>query len=164
MSEIERSDFGAGVVVCLAKFSEHLREHGPYSERLIREYAGWTPERDQQLRLEAERYPTGDAAQKLARISVAEISERVRGGDRAAALSSMIEMWMNAASDHFYDLDDGKAPEPLRELAALALNIGHGFTGEQWTIATVDRIRELWRESCLAVDRLLGVEPDWGEY
>lgn len=30
------------------------------------------------------------------------------------------------------------------------------------TIEHVDRIRELWRLSCLAVDERLGVEADWG--
>jgi len=32
------------------------------------------------------------------------------------------------------------------------------------TIEHVDRIRELWRLSCLAVDERLGVEADWGEW
>lgn len=31
-------------------------------------------------------------------------------------------------------------------------------------MSTRDRIRELWRLSCLAVDERLGVEADWGEW
>jgi hypothetical protein len=156
------SEFGKGIVVCLAKFSEHLHEHGPYSERSIREYAKTTDAQRTKMVEEAGKFPRGDSAQTLSRLSVFDISAEVRGG-REEAISSAIEMWMNAASDHFYDLDD-RAPPPLRKLADLALRIGHGFTGETWTLETVDEIRDLWRESCLAVDQLLGVEPDWGKW
>ncbi|HTZ63498.1 MAG TPA: hypothetical protein VMB51_05285 [Solirubrobacteraceae bacterium] len=156
----EGSEFGAGIVVCLAKFSEHLHEHGPYSERQIREFADWTPQERGRCEAEALRYPVGDAAQKLARMASAE---RMREGDRVKALSAMIEMWMNGASDHLIDLDE-KAPEPLKELAELALRIGHGFTGETWTMEHVKRIRELWKAASVAVDRMLGIEPDWGQW
>jgi hypothetical protein len=156
----ERSEFGRGIVVCLAKFSEHLHEHGTFSERTIREFARWTPKEKARCQQEAAGYPHGDSAAKLRRMRVAEV---MGDGDSAAALSSMIEMWMNGASDHFYDLDPA-APAPLRELADLTLRIGHGFTGERWTIETADRIRSLWQEACLEVDRRLGVDPDWGEF
>jgi hypothetical protein len=153
------SEFGRGVVVCLAKFSEHLWEGGVYTERLIREYAGWTDAERARCQAEAQRFPRGDAAQKLGRMYLAEIGHR----DRELNLSRLIVMWMHGACDHFYDLDDDKAPAPLRELAALTIRIGRGFiVTEPWTLETVERIRELWRESCLALDRQLGVEPDWG--
>lgn len=156
------AEFGAGIVVCLAKFSEHLHEHGPYSERAIREFASWSDAEHARRAAEAEKFPLGDSAAKLLRMSLYEGSAD-RGG-REAAISDAIGMWMNAASDHFYELDQEKAPKPLRELADLTLRIGHGFTEETWTIETMDRIRELWRDSCLAVDRMLGVEPDWGKW
>lgn len=153
------SEFGAGIVVCLAKFSEHLHEHGPFSERAIREFARWTPEERRRCQAEARRYPRGDSAAKLRRMDVADRA----GRSREESLSHMIHMWLNAASDHFYDLDD-RAPAPLRELAALTLSIGHGFEDELYGIDVVDRIRDLWRASCEAIDRELGVEPDWGHF
>lgn len=154
------SEFGAGIVVCLVKFSEHMYEHGFFSERTIRDYAHLTEEELSRLRAEAARYPKGDAAAKLLRLSV--IHEDIYGS-KEVALSHLIEMWMNAASDHMYDLDE-RAPEPLKELAALTLRIGHGFSGETWTIEHVDKIRELWQAATLSVDRMIGLEPDWGSY
>jgi hypothetical protein len=157
----EPSEFGKGIVVCLAKFSEHLSEHGPYSERMIMEYARWTPEEKAYCEKELRQYPHGDAAQKLARMTLFEMMERLERS-KQEVISHAIEMWMNAASDHFYDLDE-RAPKPLKELADLALRIGHGFTGEIWTVQTIQTVRELWQQSCLAVDRMLGIEPDWGD-
>lgn len=160
-SEIpEPSEFGKGVVVCLAKFSEHLHQHGPYSEHAIRQYAEWTPAEQLRREAEARRYPVGDSARKLSEMAALSYG----GASKDENVSRYISMWMNAASDHFYDLDRDKAPAVLAELADLALRIGHGFTDETWTVQTIDRIRELWRESCLAVDQLLGVEPEWGSW
>lgn len=143
------SEFGAGIVVCLAKFSEHLHEHGPYGEAAIRRYA---------------KCSDIDNLTPTSALWVIEHFRRAGGDSKEAAISEAIEGWMNSASDHFYDLDEDKAPEPLKKLADLTLRIGHGFTGETWTIETIDEIRDLWQQSCLAVDRLLGVEPDWGEW
>lgn len=118
----EPSEFGRGIAVCLAKFSEHLANHHY-------EY----------------------------------VAKAKDGGPQE--LSLKIEMWMNAASDHFYDLNRDIAPGPLVELADFALKIGHGFTGQVWTMKDVQKIIALWRKACLALDQLLGVEDaDWGEW
>ena len=133
-----------------------------YSEMDIREYDRWTEAEAARRAEEAQRFPMGDSAAKLARMALFESHGERTGKERAIAMA--IEMWMNGASDHFYDLDRERAPAVLCELADLTLKIGHGFSDETWTIETVDRIRELWRESCLAVDRQLGTEPDWGSW
>jgi hypothetical protein len=127
----EGSEYGAGIVVCLAKFTEHL----------------WTRE-------------PGSAGE------LSDLSRAImRPGDTKAKLySHEVERWANGASDHFYDLDE-RAPEPLKELASLTLRMGHGFTGETWTADDMGRVRALWKESCLAVDEMLGIEdPDWGRW
>jgi hypothetical protein len=137
------SEFGRGVVVCLAKFSEHLaNEHA----RAITSGITWqkmSPERQRRWRAESGRG-------HIRRVE-------------SIGLSKMIEMWANGASDHFFGLSD-QAPGPLQELAAFTLLVGHGFQEEEWTAGTWKRILELWKESCLAVDRQLGVEPDWGQW
>lgn len=157
--EAEPSEFGAGIVVCLAKFSEHL--WNDHYER-IRHMAWWAAldeTKRQQQREEAARFPVGDAARRLAAVHFLTYQDTPE-----KALSRQIEMWMNGASDHFYDLDKERAPEPLRELGSLALRIGHGFTGETWTMEHVERIRDLWKQSCLALDERLGTKPDWGQW
>jgi hypothetical protein len=118
------SEFGSGVVVCLAKFSQHLDNIHRFKETYT---------------------------------SI--------GKDETSVLYDAITMAMNGASDHFYDLDRDKAPESLIKLADLTLEIGHGFRGGVvYTQDTVDEIFKLWEESCLAVDKMLGVDGDWGTW
>src|ERR1044072_4426996 len=105
--------------------------------------------------------PYGDAADKLRRVHMYDISLKSHG-TKEKVVSSYIELWANAASDHFYDLDRNLARPPLCELADLTLKMGHGFTDTVWTVEDMDRVRELWKESCLALDLRLGTIPDWG--
>jgi hypothetical protein len=144
--EQEESEFGAGLVVCLAKFSEHLEGERP---RALALFAQWIKD--------GQPTPMPQECRSM------DIALKVRGTVEAA-LSSEIEMWMNAASDHFYDLDRERAPESLLELADLTLEIGHGFTGKMWDETHLTRIRELWKHSCLELDRKLKTKPDWGTW
>lgn len=156
----EPSEFGKGIVVCLAKFSEHLWNH--FYERVqnaIRWQEMSVADRIEREN-EAARFPRGDAARFISNVKSAFSGIR---DSPEQDISMQIEMWMNGASDHFYDLDE-KAPPALRELAELSLRIGHGFTGETWTKETVTRIRELWEQACLEVDAMLGVEAEWGQW
>jgi hypothetical protein len=156
-----RSEYGAGVVICLVKFSEHLRD--PMHERVMA--AGRWKCMDSRARekalAEAARHPHGDSARHYALIPrMIEIYD-----DEDRYLSSTIEVWANAASDHFGDLDYEKAPQSLCDLASLMLRMGHGFTGQRWTWDDYERVRDLWKQACLDVDRRLGVaRPDWGEW
>lgn len=157
--EDEGSEFGAGLVVCLAKFSAHLE-----NDRCMRIiHAGWWKGADQEKRLrwagEARQHPRGDSAEIVGDAK----SVFWHGGTDEKDLSQAIVMWMNGASDHLYDIDES-APEPLKELAAFCLHIGHGFTDEIWTLDDLKRIHELWQEACLALDQRLGVKADWGQW
>lgn len=159
-----KSEFGSGVVVCLVKFSEHLAggSHS-FGERMIRTLDSWRElSEDQQTKekQQARDKPLGDAADLMRTLDIAMMGRRTP----SEAISYTMELWMNAASDHFYDLDRERAPQPLIELADLTLKIGHGFTGQTWTIADLDRIRELWQASSEALDKALGATPDWGEW
>lgn len=147
----ERSKFGAGVVVCLAKFSEHM----------------WCPAAKRVRDLLPDSRPT-DHTKRAVEFEEEFVAKYPQYKDETTAaqraLSREIEMWMNGASDHFYDLDRERAPQALCDLADFTLDIGHGFKNTQWTKADWYRVHELWREACIAVDRQLGTEPDWGEY
>lgn len=76
-------------------------------------------------------------------------------------------MWASGAGDHFFDLDEERAPQPLKDLAELVIRMRNTHLGSNWTWQKgqdMDRVRELWRESCVALDRALGTVPNWGEY
>lgn len=135
------SEFGSGIAVCLAKFSEHLWN---------RTDPGMNPQDDRlKWSIDFERKYRPDESEEQ---------------HEARAHSELLHLWANAASDHFYDLDRDKAPAPLVELADLTLEIGHGFGDRIWTSSDYRRIRELWKQSCLALDEMLGVAAEWGEY
>lgn len=152
----EPSKFGAGIVVCLAKFSEHLCNDWFDRVRHVAQWSKMSEPEKARMTAEAKKYPVGDSARFMLDISFSGTSE--------AALSHYIELWMNAASDHFYDLDRKRSPESLCELATLCLRIGHGFTGEIWTWETVDEIHRLWKQACLDLDASIGVKADWGQW
>jgi hypothetical protein len=152
-----QSEFGRGLIVCLAKFSAHLE--GEWFSR-VRHAEHWRkmgPDARARIATEAKTHPYGDSARLFAHIFI-------HRQDADAGLSREIVSWMNGASDHFYDLDRERSPAPLIELADLCLKIGHGFRNEQYTWATVEEIERLWRESCLALDKTLGVTADWGQW
>lgn len=165
MSEDSRSEFGAGLVVCLAKFSEHLwGGGGAYTEEIIHDFNRYVemPERRRDKeREEAAQYPSGSSAAFLRNVDIAGLGE---GMTPERTLSHLVEIWLNGASDHFYELDRELAPDPLVQLADLTLEAGHGFTDKVWGMDTVQKIRDLWRDSCLELDEKLGAEPDWGNW
>lgn len=172
----KQSEFGAGLVVCLAKFSEHLWHD---RERDIYTYDRWLKKTEAQQAREIEeaaQYPRGDAAERLRTIERFRFDEDgfhrypiLAAGcetPQAYAMSQAIAMWANAAGDHFFDLDTERAPQPLRDLADLMIRMRNTHLNEPtcWTIADLDRVRELWRESCIALDKMLGTVPNWGEW
>ena len=156
--EPDHSEFGAGVVVCLAKFAEHLGHDSRHN--VVYNTHRWSKmddyERDQ-IREEINGHPNGDAARKYGLVISLE-------GFQSNPVSSAIEMWANGASDHFYDLDRDKAPESLKELASITLSMGHGFQRNDWTFEEFENVHKLFRQACLDVDKMLGVEPDWGQW
>lgn len=163
------SEFGRGIVIPLVKFSQHLGYGETYHSAIT---AGWrwlemTPEEKQQKIQESEEYPRGDAAGFMQSLGVAEIYTEAVSNTPEHAISRMLEMWMYAAADHFYELDD-KAPQALKDLASLALRMGRpwgGDIGKVWGKEDYDRIFDLWKEATLQVEAQLGVrDAAWGEW
>lgn len=162
LPEEERgSEFGKGVIICLAKFSEHLWNR--WAENIIYtiRWQNMTDEERQNIHKEMEIHPHGDASRHYGMIIAMEGSRF----DNRDAVSSAMELWANGASDHFYDLERDLCPPSLVELADLTLTMGHGFTGQKWTEEDWKKIQKLWEDACYELDLQLGVEnPDWGNY
>lgn len=159
MSE-ERSEFGRGVVVCLAKFSEHLMG----KEREVVEL-------DALRRGQIPRSSLKSGTELRLRFQEDWWCEhpeyRRTANPLEAAISHAIEMWGSGAGDHLLELDTEHSPEPLRQLGDLMVAIRTVHMRPErsvFTMETLKRVRELWCESCLAIDRQLGAEPDWGEW
>jgi hypothetical protein len=161
MLEPKESEFGAGIVVCLAKFAEHLGRN-EWNARVYntKRWIDMSESERDSKRREIKQSPHGDAARDYGLLIATERIEI----DPVTHMSSAIEMWANGASDHFYDLDRDKAPESLCKLADIALAMGHGYERHDWSYDEYLDLLEIYKQACIDVDKMLGVEPDWGQY
>jgi len=84
--------------------------------------------------------------------------------------SRQVEMWANGASDHLYEIEVPQGKEwarirkEVKQLQDKGLEIGHGFTGKQWTAEDRMELERLTESIALMIDRKLGLKPDIGEW
>lgn len=151
-SNTEPSEFGRGVVICLAKFSEHLCNRWAETAQTIRWWETATDRRRREDIQSASEHPQGDAARRMTMLG-------------HTSLAQALQFWANGARDHFLELDRDRAPTALCALADLVLKMGnvypqHSCTWDDWL-----RVHELWKDSCLELDALLdAANPDWGAW
>lgn len=156
----KHSEFGAGIVVCLAKFSEHLW--------IERERTAWELcryKRDGKGELSKDAQRRLDFATEWQR----KYPEYVHpyGDPLTYAIHDEIGMWANAAGDHFFDLDRERAPKELVELGDFMIWLRNDHlrdTQSVYGLAELERVRELWQAACIALDRMLGTKPNWGSW
>lgn len=147
------SEFGAGVVVCLVKFSEHIAN--PEARR-IEKAIRWIKSRPiEREKLMEEEDPEWQLV--LALDEVATSSEEM--------LDGLIVTWANGASDHLSELDLDVAPESFRELRELLFelrypDVGGNFRGEEEWLTMLS----LWSTVAMDLDVMLGTKPEWGDW
>jgi hypothetical protein len=157
------SEFGKGLVVCLTKFAEHFENR--WAEQISSVHTFYyiykgdkakLSELDRQIRRDAEDF---EAVQLAVHKNVDE------------ALSSLIELWANGATDHLYDIEvpedwkENEIGKKVAELQKLGLAMGHGFTGKLWKYEDFLNLLKLTREIALMVDLRLGLKnADLGQY
>ncbi len=155
-----QSEFGAGIVVCLAKFSEHLW--------IERERTAWELCR-------YKRDGKGELSKDAQRCLESAIDWQRKypeyilpfGDPLTYAIHDQIGMWANGAGDHFFDLDRERAPRELVELGDFMIYLRNDHLRDEksvYDIEDLERVRELWRAACIAVDRMLGTKPNWGKW
>jgi hypothetical protein len=156
----KQSEFGAGLVVCIAKFSEHL-----WTERdaAIYELVAFKDGKRTHAQLSTEAQHRVDFAERW---WLSHPEYRRADTPLDAAIAEQIEMWASGAADHFADLDEERAPEPLKELAAVMWRLRNRHLNETPlpTGGDMETVKRLWQESCIALDRMLGTVPNWGEW
>ena len=159
MTDKEESEFGKGLVVNLVKCAEHL----DFGNRHLRRVFA------------VDRWIKGGMKDELTSDSVdiehfKRVELKVRGEPKRA-LSDVIELWANGATDHLYDM---KVPpswknkyvaRQIRKLRDFGLTMGHGFTDTVWTVDDITKLRTLVRKISLKVDKELGIKDgDWGHW
>lgn len=161
MAKKEKSEFGKGLVICLVKFAEHFENS--YALRIANvhwKYFGKGKGTD------ITKYGR-DLQDNIAMFEKIELKVHK---DPKKALSSMIEMWANGASDHLYEIEIPKGTEKtqgakkVKKLQHLALEMGHGFIGKTYTYEDFKKLQALTREIAMCLDNALGLKPDLGEW
>ncbi len=84
-------------------------------------------------------------------------------------IEEQVWFWVNAASDHLYELctetGNKKLDKKLLELRTLGLNMGHVYDKKHLcTYENFVKLRDLTIECAMLVDKMLGVEVIEGEY
>lgn len=147
-----RSEFGHGVVICVAKFAEHLSNHWAEIARVTRWWATIDDDRRATEIQSAITHPRGDAARRQTMVDIVKLEDA-------------LQMWANGARDHFLDLDRGHATPGVCELADLVLKMGDVYPQYTCTWDDFQQVYALWERACVELDASLGVTaPDWGEW
>jgi hypothetical protein len=168
----EESEFGRGLVINLVKFAEHFFNREAQELTAVKTWYE-LGKKEKKLFLSS-RPPSylnygSDMRQRVQRFleSVVVTKHGVEHG-----IADIIETWANGASDHLYDMTfpsdckDKTLFSKVSKLRAKGLEIGHGFTGKQWTSADINELETLTEEIAIEVDRkILKIKnADIGKY
>ncbi len=169
----EKSEFGKGLVVCLAKFYQHFA-----LEMLNRIYfykQCLKKSEEEQEKIRSENPP---ANLNYGRDKNKDFDYWMREtvptcGGIEEAMSERITLWANGASDHLYEIEapEGKEWSRIRkiikELKEKGLNMGHSdglMSRRRYYLEDVNELRDLTEKALLTVDKKLGLKPDWGQW
>lgn len=169
----EKSDFGKGLVVCLAKFMEHFA--GDQMRQLShRVFLLKKPKYQQKIILSGNPPPSLNYGKDKTEDFIFFINKMVPiWGSIKATISHDVTLWANGASDHLYEIETpkGKNWEAIRkivkELQDKGLEMGHGrglMGGKIYTVDDIYELGDLTRKALLLIDKKLGLKPDWGEH
>lgn len=157
------SEFGRGLVVCLVKFAMHLNDKWARQIANVHHFFQ-TYKGNMNVLSRFDR----DARRDVEDFINTELAITHNYDE---ALSHLIEMWANAASDHLREIEvpeewkELEVGKKILELKEKALEIGHGFTGKTWKYEDFVNLQKLTEEIALLVDLRLGLkDADLGQY
>jgi hypothetical protein len=163
------SEFGRGLVLCLAKFSEHFTSR-PFAE-VIHDAHQW----DESGRKENLENMDRTFRENIEMFKSVYMKTR---GSFKLAMSEVIQTWANGATDHLYEIkvppqwqtqltdNEGvKIWQKVKELRDAGL-MGHGFVQNKiYTYNDFHRLIEMTHEICLLIDKKIGIkDADPGEW
>ena len=165
-----KSEFGKGLVVNLVKFYEHWA-----NDSITRIYHSlfYLSKSESERELILSDSPPDNL--RYSKDVVADIKyfrdiEMSIYKSEERAISQMITLWANGATDHLYEMEAPKGVEWAKvrslvdELKDKGLKMGHGFTDTIYTIKDVEELSTLAKDIAILIDKKLGLSPDWGEY
>ena len=166
----EKSDFGRGLVVNLVKFYEHFSNDQMARIKNVVFYLS-KPEEERKIMI-SDNPPAKLNYGKSFRENVKYFRDHelsMHNYNEAETISYMIAMWVYGATDHLYKIEipTGKGWEEISSLVK-ALQI-KGFRMRQNStfklcFEDVLQLHNLVKLICIAIDKKLGLNPDWGKW
>lgn len=169
-----KSEFGKGLVVCLAKFSEHFSNN-----QIMRIYHNAfllkKSKKDQDSILSGNPPPGLNYGKDYTDefIFFMQSTVPIYKGSIEHAMSGAITLWANGASDHLYEI---KAPSgnkwgEVRGIVEIlkdkGLDMGHGsrlMGSKTYTVEDLNELIKLTKKALLLIDKTIGLKPDWGKW
>ncbi len=169
----KQSEFGKGLVVCLAKFYQHFTNE---ELRKIYFYKKCTEKsKEEQEKIRSENPPDNlNYGQDLNKGFDFWMDKMVPiHGNIETTISSDVTLWANGASDHLYEIETPKGNnwkevrKIIKRLKEKGLNMGHGdglMRNRIYSLKDVDELRDLTEKVLVIVDKKLGLKADWGQW
>ena len=168
----EKSEFGKGLVVCLAKFSEHFT-NSQIREIYDRAFFLKKPQKEQDIILSGNPPPNLSYGKNKTDNFIFFMKKTVPiYGNIKSSTSSSVTLWANGASDHLYDIEVpldkkwNKIRVVVDMLKDKGLDMGHGLGlmgKKEYTVEDLTELVELTKKALLLIDKKLGLKPDWGD-
>jgi len=169
----EKSEFGKGLVVCLAKFSEHFT-NDQITQIYHRIFLLKKSKKEQDIILSGNPPSNLNYGKDMTNDFIFFMEKTVPiYGSIKSAISSSVTLWANGASDHLYDIEVplDKKWDKIRvvvdTLKDKGLDMGHGsglMGKREYTVEDLTELIELTKKALLLIDKKLGLKPDWGEH
>jgi len=168
-----KSEFGKGLVICLAKFYQHFG-NDTLSRLYFYNKIMELPEEDRQKVISDNPPAHLDYGKETNNMFKFFYTKEIPiWGDFETAISSQVNLWANGASDHLYEIEvpKGKDWDEIRklvkELQRKGLDMGHGsglLGMVAFTLKDVEFLQELTEKIFLLIDLKLGLKAEWGEW
>jgi len=168
-----KSEFGKGLVVCLAKFYQHFANQTLKDAYFCDQMMG-LPEEDRKKVISDNPPPRLDyGIDTNSNFRFFYTKEIPIWGSAKNVISHRITLWANGASDHLYEIgvpkgkDWDKIRNIVEKLQNIGLDMGHGsgLMGTTiYTLKDVDYLKKLTEKLLLLIDMKIGLKADWGEW
>jgi len=168
-----KSEFGKGLVVCLCKFYQHFASENLRNAYFCAKMLELSEEDKEKVMSDNPPSHLNYGTTANNNFKFFYTKEVQIWGSVEKAMSQKITLWANGASDHLYDIKVPKGKEwnvirkAVKKLQNAGLEMGHGagIMGTRlYTLKDVAAMENVTKELLIAIDTMLGLKPDWGEW
>ncbi len=165
-----KSEFGRGLVVCLTKFYQHFGDDSLRDAYFCARILKLSEEDKNKVMSDSppSHLNYGRNLNNAFKFFYTKEVSIWKGVEEA--MSHKVTLWANGASDHLYDIKVPKGEKwkgvrsAVKRLKNTGLEMGHGMETRIYTLQDVSVMEKLTKDVIIAVDAIIGLKPDWGEW